>query len=70
METEKISWARKVSNLRKQLNLGQDALAVIPETNQCTISCLERGVTTPAFRMCVKLDNLGNVFVTRLGKPG
>lgn len=59
MKPEKDVWADKVRQLRKQLNLSQEDLACKLQTNQCTISRWERGVTTPSFRMRSKLEALG-----------
>jgi transcriptional regulator with XRE-family HTH domain len=58
MTIPKEEWTNKVVELRKTLNLSQDDLAVKLETNQCTISRWERGITTPNYRMRAKLEKL------------
>ena len=46
-----LEWAGMIKALRKRLNVSQDQLAAMLETNQCTISRWERGITSPNYRM-------------------
>ncbi|WP_457674316.1 helix-turn-helix domain-containing protein [Thiolapillus sp.] len=53
------NWGESVRSLRSRLNLSQEKLASLLNTNQCTISRWERGVTVPTYRMRARLKELG-----------
>ncbi len=54
----KKNWIKYVIELRQNLNLSQEGLAAQLETNQCTVSRWERGVTKPNYQMRAKLADL------------
>jgi len=61
MDVQEKKWDQFVVELRTGLNLSQEAFAEKLQTNQCTISRWEQGVTRPSYRMRQKLQSLDKV---------
>lgn len=53
-----MDWKHYVAGLRRNLCLSQEGLAAQLQTNHCTVSRWERGITIPNYRMRAKLIEL------------